>query len=66
MDKIAMIYKTIMQTSRTGILRWVVILVPKSMDDDHLPASASRLVHSSLRTNLLTMNRLMDSNPAFG
>ena len=42
------------------------MLAPKSMDDDHLRASASRLVDSSLRTNLLTMNRLMDSNPAFG
>jgi hypothetical protein len=65
-DKIAKIYKTIMQTSRRGILRWVVMLAPKSMDDDRLAASATRLVHPSLRTNFLTSNRLMDSNPAFG
>ena len=42
------------------------MLSPNSMDDDHLPASASRLVDSSLCTNLLTMSRPMDSNPAFG
>jgi hypothetical protein len=28
------IYKTMMHRSRTGILRWVVMLAPKSMDDD--------------------------------
>jgi hypothetical protein len=28
-NKMARIYKTIMQTSRTGILRWVVMLAPK-------------------------------------
>ena len=28
-DKMSKIYKTIMQTSRRGILRWVVMLAPK-------------------------------------